>query len=138
MCAVLSYRFSNARTVTATAFNDTLQLCCSHDQSDRPTLETILLKLQQLHASLASCASTDADGEVSLLKALVEHEYTSDSIDHQVSISHVHQQLPPIHQAILRGDVLAVKSIAAMRYRPTPSQTPSTSFDTLIVSVARA
>jgi hypothetical protein len=95
-----------------------LQLCCSHKQSDRPTLEAISLNLQQIYDSLAASTSCDPDDDTELLKAIADHAYTAESIDQHFDVSHVQQQLPSIHQAILRSDVLAVQNLAAIRYSP--------------------
>jgi hypothetical protein len=95
-----------------------LQLCCSHKQSDRPTLETISLNLQQIYDSLAASTSCDPDDGKELLNAIADHAYTAESIDQHFDVSHAQQQLPSIHQAILRSDVLAVQNMAAIRYSP--------------------
>jgi hypothetical protein len=94
-----------------------LQSCCSHQQFERPTLENIQIKLQQLHHSLAneSCGGED---DAILLKALAEqHESSADCIDDpQQGSRHLHHKLPAIHQAVLRSDALSVQNIAKTRY----------------------
>lgn len=94
-----------------------LQSCCSRQQSDRPTLDSMLIKLQRLSESLAS-ASCDADDDATLQKALAEqHECAPNLVDHhQHGINQSDHQLPPIHRAILRCDTLAVQNIAKTRY----------------------
>ena len=94
-----------------------VQSCCSHRQSDRPALENMLLKLQQLYDSLANTACVGND-DAALLKALAEqHESTTDMVDpHQIGSSHLHQQLPPIHHAILQSDALAVQNLVKTRF----------------------
>ena len=78
----------------------------------------MLIKLKQLHDCPAYTSCGD-DHQVALLKALSEQlENYSDSIDpFRYDIGHLQQQLPPIHQAILRCDVLAVQNMATIRCR---------------------
>jgi hypothetical protein len=82
----------------------------------------MLIKLNQMHDSPAY-TSCGTDPQVALLKVLSEQleNYCHSKDPFHYDIGHIHQQLPPIHQAILRCDVLAVENMALIRYRSLKS-----------------